>query len=218
MSRGDGMRIKRKMMGILVSLLLVITGAFTAEAASTSGTNSNISAQVPSSHTIRIEKEHVTVTFEDEEAQDEEGISDTLAVERFSEPTIQIVAEKGWKIKRILLGDQEITDQLKDGYLTLDPVCEDLTLTIETQEDTSGGDDGKQETEKETEKETVKPGAGKDHDNKSSGHQPSQDQPNQPKSSKTAVTGDMAKPMLYGIVMLIAGLTGIMVIRLRKKE
>ena len=204
------MRIKRKMMGILVTLLLVITGAFTAEAASASGTNSNISAQVPSSHTIRIEKEHVTVTFEDEEAQDEEGINDTLAVDRFSEPTIRIVAEKGWKIKRILLGDQEITDQLKDGYLTLEPVCEDLTLTIETQEDTSGGDDGNQETEKET----VKPGAGKDN-HKPSGNQSSQDQP---KSSKTAVTGDMAKPMLYGIVMLIAGLTGITVIRLRVKE
>ena len=69
-----------------------------------------------------------------------EGNIDNFVVDRFAEPKIRITPEEGWKVSRILLNGEDVTEQFQDGYLTLEEVCEDTTLVIETAEDTSGGE------------------------------------------------------------------------------
>ena len=69
-----------------------------------------------------------------------EGNIDNFVVDRFAEPKIRIAPEEGWKVSRILLNGEDVTEQFQDGYLTLEEVCEDTTLVIETAEDTSGGE------------------------------------------------------------------------------
>ena len=59
-------------------------------------------------------------------------------MDRFAEPKIRIAPEEGWKVSKIFLNGEDVTEQFKDGYLTLEEVCEDLTLVIETAEDTTG--------------------------------------------------------------------------------
>lgn len=200
------MRKMRGIIAVFAVMLLAVTSVLSVDAAETS--NTQVSTTVPDSHNIRVEKDHATVAFEEEETQDEEGISDNFTVDRFSEPTIHIEAEKGWKIKRILLNDQDVTDQLKNGDLTLEAVCEDMTLTIETEEITSPGQGKEQEKEKET------PGAGKDIKNP----KPKGKSLDQLKKWKAAVTGDTTTFMLYGMVMLLAVMAGVIVVRLRRRK
>ena len=69
-----------------------------------------------------------------------EGNIDNFVVDRFAEPKIRITPEEGWKVSRILLNGEDVTEQFQDGYLTLEEVCEDTILVIETAEDTSGGE------------------------------------------------------------------------------
>ena len=57
----------------------------------------------------------------------------SILVERFSEPKLKFSPEKGWKIKKVLLGDTDVTSQVKDGIITLASVYEDLILTVETE-------------------------------------------------------------------------------------
>lgn len=88
--------------------------------------SSTIGTTVPDSHMIYIQTEHARVLFQDEEGEDEDEEQATMyAVERFSSPEFLIHAEKGWKIQKVLLNDVDVTEQLRDGILTLPEVYED---------------------------------------------------------------------------------------------
>ena len=217
---------------ILIIAATVIAMCFTtlsvlaADAGSTSNSQSTISTTVPDSHNIRVEKSHAIVAFEDEETWDEEGISDNFVVDRFAEPKIQITPEEGWKVSRILLNGEDVTEQFKDGYLTLEEVCEDLTLVIETAEDTSGGESKDPDKDKDQDKDK-NPGKNPDKDKDPSkgtpgtgkGHESEKKTPlNKLKNQMAAVTGDEARPMLYALAAIAAAaVISVTVIRRKNK-
>lgn len=91
-----------------------------------------IRADVPDSHKITVKGEHVTVSLEGENKEENQE-ENVILVERFSEPKLKLSPEKGWKIKKVLLGDTDVTSQVKDGIITLASVYEDLILTVETE-------------------------------------------------------------------------------------
>ena len=189
----------------VIAMYFTTLSVLAADAGSTSNSQSTISTTVPDSHNIRVEKSHAIVAFEDEETRDEEGISDNFVVDRFAEPKIQITPEEGWKVSRILLNGEDVTEQFKDGYLTLEEVCEDTTLVIETAEDTSGGES------KDPDKDKGTPGGGNGQD---SGKKTPM---NKLKNRMAAVTGDEARSMLY-VLAAIAAAVVISVTVIRRKN
>ena len=152
-----------------------------------------------------------------------EGNIDNFVVDRFAEPKIRIAPEEGWKVSKIFLNGEDVTEQFKDGYLTLEEVCEDLTLVIETAEDTSGGeskdpdkekDPGKnpdkdKDTNKDTNKGTTGNGNGQDSGKKTP--------MNKLKNRMAVVTGDETRPMLYVLAMMAAGVFVVVVLRRKSK-
>ena len=190
-----------------------------ADAGSSSNSQSTISTTVPDSHNIRVEKSHADVVIEGEEDQIEGNI-DNFVVDRFAEPKIRITPEGGWKVSRILLNGEDVTEQFQDGYLTLEEVCEDTTLVIETAEDTSGGESKDPDKDKDPGKNPDKdkdpnkgtPGTGK-------GRESEKKTPlNKLKNQMAAVTGDEARPMLYALaVIAAAAVISVTVIRRKNK-
>ena len=213
----------------VIAMYFTTLSVLAADAGSTSNSQSTISTTVPDSHNIRVEKSHAIVAFEDEETRDEEGISDNFVVDRFAEPKIQITPEEGWKVSRILLNGEDVTEQFKDGYLTLEEVCEDTTLVIETAEDTSGGESKDPDKEKDPGKNPDKdkdPGKNPDKDkdtNKGTpgsgkGQDSGKKTPmNKLKNRMAAVTGDEARPMLYVLAVMVAGVFVVLVLRRKSK-
>ena len=191
----------------VIAMYFTTLSVLAADAGSTSNSQSTISTTVPDSHNIRVEKSHAIVAFEDEETWDEEGISDNFVVDRFAEPKIQITPEEGWKVSRILLNGEDVTEQFKDGYLTLEEVCEDTTLVIETAEDTSGGES--KDPDQDKDKGTPGGGNGQDSGKKTP--------MNKLKNRMAAVTGDEARPMLYVLAVMVAGVFVVLVLRRKSK-
>ena len=192
----------------VIAMYFTTLSVLAADAGSTSNSQSTISTTVPDSHNIRVEKSHAIVAFEDEETWDEEGISDNFVVDRFAEPKIQITPEEGWKVSRILLNGEDVTEQFKDGYLTLEEVCEDTTLVIETAEDTSGGES--KDPGKDKDKGTPGGGNGQDSGKKTP--------MNKLKNRMAAVTGDEARPMLYALAAIATAVViSVTVIRRKNK-
>ena len=216
------------MLAAIAAMFFTTMSVLAADAGSSSNSQSTISTTVPDSHNIRVEKSHADVVIEGEEDQTEGNI-DNFVVDRFAEPKIRITPEEGWKVSRILLNGEDVTEQFQDGYLTLEEVCEDTTLVIETAEDTSGGeskdpdkdkdpgknpdkdkDPGKNpDKDKDTNKGT--PGSGKGQD---SGKKTPM---NKLKNRMAAVTGDEARPMLYVLAMMVAGVFVVLVLRRKSK-
>ena len=196
------------MLAAIAAMFFTTMSVLAADAGSSSNSQSTISTTVPDSHNIRVEKSHAIVAFEDEETRDEEGISDNFVVDRFAEPKIRITPEEGWKVSRILLNGEDVTEQFQDGYLTLEEVCEDMTLVIETAEDTSGGES--KDPDKEKDKGTPGGGNGQDSGKKTP--------MNKLKNWKAAVTGDEARPMLYALsAIAAAAVISVTVIRRKNK-
>ena len=210
------------MLAAIAAMFFTTMSVLAADAGSSSNSQSTISTTVPDSHNIRVEKSHADVVIEGEEDQIEGNI-DNFVVDRFADPKIQITPEKGWKVSKILLNGEDVTEQFKDGYLTLEEVCEDLTLVIETAEDTSGGeskdpdkekDPGKnpdkdKDTNKDTNKGTTGNGNGQDSGKKTP--------MNKLKNRMAVVTGDETRPMLYVLAMMAAGVFVVLVLRRKSK-
>lgn len=148
---------------ILMGICLCLSIPVAAEAAQTGISSvtqqSTINTTVPDTHMVTIRSEHAQVSYQHEEGDDEETQETvTYAVERFSSPQFQIQPKKGWKITAVLVNGEDVTDQLKDGMLTLPEVYEDQLLVVETEESTEDGkkDDstggGGQEDTKPTDK------------------------------------------------------------------
>lgn len=210
------------MLAAIAAMFFTTMSVLAADAGSSSNSQSTIRTTVPDSHNIRVEKSHADVVIEGEEDQTEGNI-DNFVVDRFADPKIQITPEKGWKVSKILLNGEDVTEQFKDGYLTLEEVCEDLTLVIETAEDTSGGeskdpdkekDPGKnpdkdKDTNKDTNKGTTGNGNGQDSGKKTP--------MNKLKNRMAVVTGDETRPMLYVLAMMAAGVFVVLVLRRKSK-
>lgn len=197
------------MLAAIAAMFFTTMSVLAADAGSSSNSQSTISTTVPDSHNIRVEKSHADVVIEGEEDQTEGNI-DNFVVDRFAEPKIRIAPEEGWKVSKILLNGEDVTEQFKDGYLTLEEVCEDLTLVIETAEDTSGGESKDPDKDKDPDKGT--PGTGK-------GHESEKKTPlNKLKNQIAAVTGDEARPMLYALAAIAAAvIISVTVIRKRRR-
>ena len=206
------------MLAAIAAMYFTTLSVLAADAGSSSNFQSTISTTVPDSHNIRVEKSHADVVIEGEEDQSD-GNKDNFVVDRFAKPKIQITPEKGWKVSRMLLNGEDVTEQFKDGYLTLEEVCEDLTLVIETAEDTSGGENKEQDKDKDpgknpdkdkdSNKGTIGSGKGKDSGEKTP--------MNKLKNWKAAVTGDEARPMLYTIAVIAAGVIIVLILRRKSK-
>lgn len=119
----------KKIASLLLCLCLVFslpTVAF-AQTAESSG-DAVISASVPETHKITVYADGADVMFNGE-------MQDSFTVERLSEPTVIIRAEGGKSVKQVLLNGEDITSQIKGGYYTLEPVYEDKTLTVITEDE-----------------------------------------------------------------------------------
>ena len=207
------------MLAAIAAMFFTSMSVLAADAGSSSNSQSTISTTVPDSHNIRVEKSHADVVIEGEEDQTEGNI-DNFVVDRFADPKIRITPEKGWKVSKILLNREDVTEQFKDGYLTLEEVCEDLTLVIETAEDTSGGESKDSDKDKDPGKNPDKdkdpnkgtPGTGNGQD---SGKKTPM---NKLKNRMAAVTGDEARPMLYVLAAIAAAVViSVTVIRKRRR-
>ena len=196
------------MLAAIAAMFFTTMSVLAADAGSSSNSQSTISTTVPDSHNIRVEKSHADVVIEGEEDQTEGNI-DNFVVDRFAEPKIRITPEKGWKVSKILLNGEDVTEQFQDGYLTLEEVCEDTTLVIETAEDTSGGESKDPDKDKDPNKGTTGSGKGKDSGEKTP--------MNKLKNWKAAVTGDEARPMLYTIAVIAAGVISALILRRKSK-
>lgn len=216
------------MLAAIAAMFFTTMSVLAADAGSSSNSQSTISTTVPDSHNIRVEKSHADVVIEGEEDQTEGNI-DNFVVDRFAEPKIRITPEKGWKVSKILLNGEDVTEQFQDGYLTLEEVCEDQTLVIETAEDTSGGESKDPDKEKDPGKnpdEDKDPGKNPDKDkdtNKGTpgsgkGQDSGKKTPmNKLKNRMAAVTGDEARPMLYVLAVMVAGVFVVLVLRRKSK-
>ena len=195
------------MLAAIAAMFFTTMSVLAADAGSSSNSQSTISTTVPDSHNIRVEKSHADVVIEEDQI---EGNIDNFVVDRFAEPKIRIAPEEGWKVSKIFLNGEDVTEQFKDGYLTLEEVCEDLTLVIETAEDTSGGESKDPDKDKDPNKGT--PGTGK-------GHESEKKTPlNKLKNQIAAVTGDEARPMLYALAAIAAAaVISVTVIRRKNK-
>ena len=195
------------MLAAIAAMFFTTMSVLAADAGSSSNSQSTISTTVPDSHNIRVEKSHADVVIEGEEDQIEGNI-DNFVVDRFAEPKIRITPEEGWKVSRIHLNGEDVTEQFQDGYLTLEEVCEDTTLVIETAEDTSGGES--KDPGKDKDKGT--PGTGKRHESEK------KTPLNKLKNQIAAVTGDEARPMLYALAAIAAAaVISVTVIRRKNK-
>lgn len=88
-----------------------------------------IDTTVPDSHKLTVSANGAEVFFE--------GVTVTeISVGRLTEPTVLIRADSGKAIKQLLLNGEDITSQIKGGYYTFSPVCEDKTLTVITEDET----------------------------------------------------------------------------------
>lgn len=183
------------MLAAIAAMFFMTMSVLAADAGSSSNSQSTISTTVPDSHNIRVEKSHADVVIEGEEDQIEGNI-DNFVVDRFAEPKIRIAPEEGWKVSKIFLNGEDVTEQFKDGY---------LTLVIETAEDTSGGES------KDPDKDKGTPGGGNGQD---SGKKTPM---NKLKNRMAAVTGDEARPMLY-VLAAIAAAVVISVTVIRRKN
>ena len=210
------------MLAAIAAMFFTTMSVLAADAGSSSNSQSTIRTTVPDSHNIRVEKSHADVVIEGEEDQTEGNI-DNFVVDRFADPKIQITPEKGWKVSKILLNGEDVTEQFKDGYLTLVEVCEDLTLVMETAEDTSGGESKDPDKEKDPGKNPDKDkDTNKDTNKGTTGNRNGQDSGkktpmNKLKNRMAVVTGDETRPMLYVLAMMAAGVFVVLVLRRKSK-
>ena len=99
-----------------------------------------IGTVVPDSHRLTVNVTgNADVTVDGKEGTEFE-------IERLSQPVIEIKAKDGEKLTKVLVNGEDITDKLKDGKLTLDPIYEDMTLDIQVETETLSGDSSNTES------------------------------------------------------------------------
>lgn len=115
----------RKITTLLLSVLLLCSISMAAFAEEPS--NTTITATVPDSHTITVSADGADVFCNGQSGNQ-------FTVDRLSEPELLIRAVSGKEITQILLNGEDITAQVKGGFYTLEPVYENMTLTVVTRD------------------------------------------------------------------------------------
>ena len=178
-----------------------------ADAGNSSNSQSTISTTVPDSHNIRVEKSHTDVVIEGEEDQIEGNI-DNFVVDRFAEPKIRITPEEGWKVSRILLNGEDVTEQFQDGYMTLEKSARIRHWSLRQQKIPAAA------KAKTRTKIRIK-----EHRAVENGQDSGKKTPmNKLKNRMAAVTGDEARPMLYALAAIAAAAVVISVTVIRRKN
>lgn len=117
---------------IATALLLICLLSFSAvpcfaaelSEAATSG-SSVVSTEVPYSHPISVKVDNASVSFNG-------SSGDSLNIPRLEEFKLQIKPNDGYMVKQILLNGEDVTENYKDGVLTLSGVYEASDLTVIT--------------------------------------------------------------------------------------
>ena len=115
----------RKITTLLLSVLLLCSISIAAFAEEPSSTT--ITATVPDSHTITVSADGADVFCNGQSGSQ-------FTVDRLSEPELLIRAVSGKAITQILLNGDDIAVQVKGGFYTLEPVYENMTLTVVTRD------------------------------------------------------------------------------------
>lgn len=110
----------RKITSLLLILLLLFSVNITAFAQEVT-----IRTSVPDSHTLTVNAEKAQVMYQGKAGTEFE-------IERLSEPTLLIRPDDGYKVSKVTLNGEDITDKIIGGYYTLEPVFEEKTLVVET--------------------------------------------------------------------------------------
>ena len=120
----------KKITALLLCFLLLCACTATAFAAAPKDkiTNTVISVTVPDSHKITVTAENARVFYA--------GVSgEEFIVERLSEPRLLIRAESGKVIKSVMMNGEDVTAELRGGYLDLAPVYEDKEITVTAEDE-----------------------------------------------------------------------------------
>ena len=117
----------KKITALLLCFLLLCTCCVTASAAQMGDApvSAVISATVPDTHTITVSAEHAKVFYE--------GVTgEVFTVGRLSTPRLLFRAESGWEIESVVINGIDVSKDIYGGYLDLEPVYEDKTITVTT--------------------------------------------------------------------------------------
>lgn len=110
----------RKITTLLLTLFLMCSISITGFAQEVT-----VNTSVPNSHTLTVTADHAQVLYQ--------GRSDnSFEIPRLSEPTLLIRADDGYKLSKVTLNGENITDKVIGNNYTLAPVYEDKKLVVET--------------------------------------------------------------------------------------
>lgn len=87
----------------------------------------NLSTSVPSKHTL-----HLNISGKGTVAIDgvEHSASKDIAIQRHSQPSVQIQAASGYYIKSVIVDGEKITHLLNSGKWTMPRIDNDVTLSV----------------------------------------------------------------------------------------
>ena len=114
-------------LSVMILWILLPAGAM-----ASSRETGTIRTTVPTEHSVSIEAQHASALY----LEGTKGESDAYVVPRFSEPSFQLSVEKGWMLERVLLNDQDVTNQVTQGVLVI------ILETKSISPDTSKPEDG----------------------------------------------------------------------------
>lgn len=126
----------KKIAAVLLCFCLLCTCSVTAFAQTVDETGTGgakISVTVPDSHQITVSADHAAVSIDGQTGS-------SLTVGRLSEPRLLIRPDSGYRVIKVTLNGEDITDAVVGGYYTLAAVYEDLALAVETEAVTQSGD------------------------------------------------------------------------------
>lgn len=118
----------RKITTLLLTLLLLFSLNITVNAQEVT-----IRTSVPDRHTLTVNAQHADVFYQEKAGTEFE-------IERLSEPTLLIRPDDGYKVSKVTLNGEDITDKIIGGYYTLEPVFEEKMLVVETVDVTTDSD------------------------------------------------------------------------------
>ena len=140
----------KRIAAALLCLCLIAAFPLTALAQNTSGGDAHISAKVPDSHKITAAADGVEVFVNGTAGKE-------FTVERLSAPTVTFKPKSGKRISKVMLNGEDITDKITDGSYTLEPVYQDLVITVNTEDYTEPATETPEPTEPTTQPTTETP-------------------------------------------------------------
>lgn len=115
----------KNLTALLLCFVLLCTTGISIFAAGSGDNETEIKVTVPETHTVTVTAEGAYVYYEGEKGE-------SFSVPRLSSPKLQIKAKSGRAVETVTLDGVDVTDKLKNGYLTLDPIYEDKAIVVTT--------------------------------------------------------------------------------------